>query len=78
MYSDEDIARLRTIKRLVDDLGLNLAGVDLVLKMRDVILNIRGDLATENVDRRFGQHLDELLDDIWKMLAVEDESGEVR
>ena len=31
LYSDEDIARLRLIKHLVGELGLNLAGVHLAL-----------------------------------------------
>ena len=31
LYSEEDIARLRLIKHLVGDLGLNLAGVQLVI-----------------------------------------------
>ena len=30
-YSDEDVARLRLIKHFVDDMGLNLAGVQLAL-----------------------------------------------
>lgn len=35
LYSDEDLARLRLIKRLVEDLGLNVAGVGLVLQLAD-------------------------------------------
>ena len=33
LYSEEDIARLRLIKHLVSDLGLNLAGVQLALQL---------------------------------------------
>ncbi len=33
LYSDEDLLRLRVIRRLVDELGLNLAGVGLVLDL---------------------------------------------
>ena len=33
LYSDEDIAQLRIIKNLVDRIGLNLAGVELVMQM---------------------------------------------
>mgnify|MGYP001235876911 CR=1 FL=1 len=33
LYSEEDIARLRLIKHLVGDLGLNLAGVQLALEL---------------------------------------------
>ena len=33
LYSERDIARLRRIKTLMDDLGVNLAGVEVVLRM---------------------------------------------
>ena len=33
MYSDVDIARLRTIRRLVDELGVNLAGAGVILNL---------------------------------------------
>jgi MerR family transcriptional regulator/heat shock protein HspR len=35
MYSREDVERLRIIITLTRDLGLNLAGVEIVLRMRD-------------------------------------------
>ena len=44
-YSDEDVARLRLIKHLVDDLGLNLAGVQLALKMAAELLALRQETA---------------------------------
>jgi MerR family transcriptional regulator/heat shock protein HspR len=34
LYSDEDLAQLETILTLTRDLGVNLAGVDVVLNMR--------------------------------------------
>ncbi|MDY6912595.1 MAG: helix-turn-helix transcriptional regulator [Chloroflexota bacterium] len=33
LYSEEDIAKLRQIKTLVDDLGINLAGVEIILRL---------------------------------------------
>ncbi len=33
LYSEIDIARLRQIKTLVDDLGINLAGVEIILRL---------------------------------------------
>jgi MerR family transcriptional regulator, heat shock protein HspR len=35
LYSDADLERLQTIQRLTTELGLNLAGVELVLRMED-------------------------------------------
>jgi MerR family transcriptional regulator, heat shock protein HspR len=35
LYSDVDIERLQLIQKLTTDLGLNLAGVELVLRLED-------------------------------------------
>jgi MerR family transcriptional regulator/heat shock protein HspR len=35
LYSDEDVERLEMILRLTRDLGVNLAGVEVILSMRD-------------------------------------------
>ena len=35
LYSEADIERLRIIQRLTSELGLNLAGVELVLRLED-------------------------------------------
>ena len=37
LYSDRDIERLRQIKRLTQDLGVNLAGVEVILNLLDHI-----------------------------------------
>ena len=44
-YSDEDVARLRLIKHFVDDMGLNLSGVQLALKMTSELLALRQETA---------------------------------
>lgn len=35
MYSRADIARLRQVQRLMNDLGVNLAGVEVILRMNE-------------------------------------------
>ena len=40
-YSDEDVARLRLIKHFVDDLGLNLSGVEMALAFTNELLELR-------------------------------------
>ncbi|MEK6693301.1 MAG: helix-turn-helix transcriptional regulator [Nitrospirota bacterium] len=35
LYSDEDIERIKTVLRLTRDMGVNLAGVDMILGMRE-------------------------------------------
>jgi len=41
MYSDRDIERLRQVKYLVEELGLNLAGVQLALQMTNTLLDMK-------------------------------------
>ena len=33
LYSDKDVAHLKRVKTLMDDLGVNLAGVEVILRM---------------------------------------------
>ncbi len=40
LYSPEEVERLRLIKRLVDDLGINLAGVQRLLGIAEVMQRI--------------------------------------
>ncbi|MEW6409411.1 MAG: helix-turn-helix transcriptional regulator [Nitrospirota bacterium] len=37
LYSDEDVERIEFILHLTRDLGINLAGVDMILRMRDMM-----------------------------------------
>ena len=41
LYSREEVARLRLIKRLVDELGINLAGVQRLLSIAEVMRRIQ-------------------------------------
>ena len=50
MYSDENIARLRTIKYLVDDLGLNLAGVRIALDIQEKVAKIKKQVASADLN----------------------------
>jgi DNA-binding transcriptional MerR regulator len=40
-FSDAELARLRTIRRLGEDLGLNAAGVEVALRLIDEIRTLR-------------------------------------
>jgi MerR family transcriptional regulator/heat shock protein HspR len=37
LYSESDIEYLRQLKRLMDELGVNLAGVEIIMRMTDRI-----------------------------------------
>ncbi|ARU41111.1 MerR family transcriptional regulator [bacterium] len=41
LYSENDIARVKQIQRLTQDLGVNLAGVDIILKLLDDMEDMR-------------------------------------
>ena len=42
LYSEADLERLRVIQRLTTELGLNLAGVEHVLRLEDELRRVRG------------------------------------
>ena len=44
MYSPQDIDRLREIQRMISDLGVNLAGVDMIFRMRHRMLEMEAEL----------------------------------
>ena len=50
-YSDEDVARLRLIKHFVDDMGLNLAGVELALQLTNELLEVRMRLSAGRISQ---------------------------
>lgn len=56
LYSRDEIERLKFIKRLVDDMGINLAGVQQLLEIAEVMRRIqpliRGDQLSRNDGRR--------------------------
>ncbi|MFB3854580.1 MAG: MerR family transcriptional regulator [Vicinamibacterales bacterium] len=51
VYSREEIERLRLIKHLVDELGINLAGVQRLLSIAEVVERIRPLARPEAVER---------------------------
>lgn len=47
LYSPADVERAAHIRQLVDDLGVNLAGVETILRMRDRMERMRRDMDDE-------------------------------
>ena len=54
LYSVEDIERVRRIQRLTQDMGVNLAGVELVLKLLDEMDELR-----EDFEKQFEEYVRE-------------------
>ena len=54
LYSDSDVARLRQARTLMEDLGVNLAGIEVILRMLEHMNELQDRLAEMEADlRRF-------------------------
>ena len=65
LYSREELERLKVIKRLVDDGGINLAGVQRLLEIAEIVQRLRPlmrdeALAARETRRRVAQDLEQL------------------
>jgi len=58
IYSESDLERLRLIQRLTNELGLNLAGVEHVLRLQDELLRMRRRL--DRMEREMRQAIHEV------------------
>jgi MerR family transcriptional regulator/heat shock protein HspR len=54
LYSETDIRRVRRIQHLTQDMGVNLAGVELILRLLDDMEEIRADM-----DRQIAEYVAE-------------------
>lgn len=68
LYSDRDIERLRQVKYLVDERGLNLAGVQLALELTQRLREVR---ARSNDPHGFSRDMDAVL----ALLGIREEPG---
>src|ERR671914_2229547 len=55
LYSDADLERLRLIQKLTSELGLNLAGVESVLRLEDELRRLRSRL--DRVERQMREEI---------------------
>jgi MerR family transcriptional regulator, heat shock protein HspR len=58
LYSETDLERLRTIQQLTTELGLNLAGVELVLRMEDQFRKMQARM--ERLEREMHAEIDKV------------------
>ena len=77
-YTPDDIDRILQIRRLVEELGVNLAGVEVILNMREQMERIRQE-ASEVIERQRSDHDLEIrrLKEIIKRLQARDAAGEI-
>lgn len=64
LYSDRDIERVMQIRSLMQDLGVNLAGVETILHMRNLIeqMQLENKEHIEQVRRQMEQEIERLQD----------------
>ncbi len=55
LYSEADIRRVRRIQRLTQEMGVNLAGVELILRLLDDMEEMRRDM-----ERQMGDYVEEV------------------
>ena len=67
LYSEEDIVRLRLIKHLVGEMGLNLAGVEVALAMFNQMLRLKSGL-DQAKEGELKDYLEDCLDEMFKIL----------
>ena len=58
LYSEADLHRLRAIQQLTNEVGLNLAGVEHVLRLRDELVRTRRLL--DRMERQMRQAIDDV------------------
>ena len=78
MYTLDDVERLRIIITLTRDLGLNIAGVEIVLRMRDEIDEMKRmmDLMLEQLDSPMRDRVMAMLRGVNESLVLASRQGE--
>ena len=71
LYSRDELERLTLIKRLVDDGGINLAGVQRLLSAAEVVQRIRPLMRDEALSARAARRLAHEIDELIRMLGFE-------
>jgi MerR family transcriptional regulator/heat shock protein HspR len=71
LYSRDELERLRVIKRLVDDAGINLAGVQRLLSIAEVVQRMRPLMSDEPLTPRDSRRLTQEFDELMRMLGLE-------
>lgn len=71
VYSANELERLRLIKFLVDDAGINLAGVQRLLSIAEVAVRLRPLLIEPRGPRDLRERLTNELDEIFRILGLD-------
>ena len=72
VYTRSELDRLRLIKTLVDDAGINLAGVQRLLSIADVAHRLRPLVGARVARRASQQRLAAEIDELFRLLGLEE------
>ena len=71
LYTRDELERLKLIKRLVDDAGINLAGVQRLLSIGEVVQRIRPLMRDDTLSARDARRLAQEFDELSRMLGFD-------
>ena len=71
VYSREELERLKAIKRLVGDGGINLAGVQRLLSIAEVVQRMRPLMREEPLSTREARRLTQEVDQLARLLGFD-------
>jgi len=71
LYSREELERLRIIKRLVDDGGINLAGVQRLLSIAEIVQRMRPLMSDEPLSARDTRRLAHEMTELMRALGLD-------
>jgi MerR family transcriptional regulator/heat shock protein HspR len=71
VYTRDELERLKVIKRLVDDGGINLAGVQRLLSIADVVQRMRPLMRDEPMSAREARRLTQEMDQLSRLLGFD-------
>ncbi len=76
LYSETDLERLRVIQRLTSELGLNLAGVETVIRLEDELKRLRARL--DRMEREMREEIRNVHKQYRRDIVLYREPGETR
>ena len=71
VYTRDELDRLKVIKRLVDDAGINLAGVQRLLSIAEVVQRMRPLMRDEPLSTREARRLTQEVDQLARLLGFD-------
>lgn len=71
LYSHDELERIKLIKRLVDEAGINLAGVQRLLSIAEVVQRMRPLMRDEPLSTREARRLTQEVDQLARLLGFD-------